>query len=130
MLKLITIVLSLTALLSWAQPVQAKSVFADDTNVNSICQGVGLAGGSSTCDKTSAQSSVGNIVKTAINLISLAVGVIAVIMIIIGGLKYITSGGDSAQTSSAKNTILYAIIGLVIVALAQVIVRFVLANVK
>ena len=56
------------------------------------------------------------------------VGVVAVIMIIVGGLKYITSGGDSGNISGAKNTILYAVIGLIFVALAQVIVRFVLAR--
>ncbi len=47
-------------------------------------------------------------------------------MIIVGGLKYITSGGDSGNITSAKNTILYAIVGLIVVALAQIIVRFVL----
>jgi hypothetical protein len=49
-------------------------------------------------------------------------------MIIWGGLKYITSGGDSGNVTGAKNTILYAIIGLIIVALAQFIVRFVLSK--
>jgi hypothetical protein len=49
-------------------------------------------------------------------------------MIIIGGFRYITSGGKQESVTSAKNTILYAIIGLVIVALAQIIVRFVLSN--
>jgi len=69
------------------------------------------------------------IIRLVINIFSLVVGVVAVIMIIIGGLKYITSGGDSGNVTSAKNTILYAIIGLVIVALAQFIVRFVLSRV-
>jgi hypothetical protein len=50
-------------------------------------------------------------------------------MIIIGGFQYITSSGDSGKVGTAKNTILYAIIGLVIVALAQFIVRFVLSRV-
>lgn len=72
---------------------------------------------------------VGEIIRTVINIFSLIVGVIAVIMIIIGGLKYITSGGDSGNVTSAKNTILYAIVGLIIVALAQIIVRFVLGKV-
>ncbi len=66
------------------------------------------------------------IIKTIINIVSVIVGVVAVIMIVVGGLKYITSGGESSNVSSAKNTIIYAIIGLVIVALAQFIVRFVL----
>lgn len=74
-------------------------------------------------------SKVNDIIKLVINIFSLIVGVIAVVMIIVGGLKYITSSGDSSNVSGAKNTILYAIVGLVIVALAQIIVRFVLAKV-
>lgn len=69
---------------------------------------------------------VQEIVTLVVNIFSIVVGIIAVIMIIWGGLKYITSGGDSTKITSAKNTIIYAIIGLVIVALAQFIVRFVL----
>ncbi len=69
---------------------------------------------------------VDELIVTAINILSIVVGIVAVIMIIVGGFKYITSNGDSGAVSSAKNTILYAIVGLVIVALAQIIVRFVL----
>lgn len=68
---------------------------------------------------------IDQIVSQVINLLSLAVGVVAVIMIIVGGFKYITSGGDSGNVTGAKNTILYAVVGLIVVALAQVIVRFV-----
>ncbi len=68
---------------------------------------------------------VDSLVENVINIISLVVGVVAVIMIIIGGLRYVTSNGDSGQVGNAKNTIMYAVIGLVVVALAQVIVRFV-----
>lgn len=71
---------------------------------------------------------VNNLITQIINIFSVIVGIIAVIFIIIGGLKYITSGGDSGNVTGAKNTILYAIIGLIIVALAQFIVRFVLAK--
>jgi hypothetical protein len=49
-------------------------------------------------------------------------------MIIIGGLKFITSSGNSDRVKSARNTILYAIVGLIIVALAQTIAHFVLAE--
>ncbi len=80
-------------------------------------------------ETVSPEDQVNAIISTIINLFSLVVGVVSVIMIIIGGLKYITSGGDSGNVTSAKNTILYAIIGLVVVALAQVIVRFVLARI-
>jgi cytochrome bd-type quinol oxidase subunit 2 len=68
-------------------------------------------------------------VITIINILSALVGVVAVIMIIVSGLRYITSGGATDKITSAKNGLLYAVIGLVLVALAQVIVRFVLHQV-
>lgn len=76
-----------------------------------------------------AGAEVDSIVADVINIISLVVGVVSVIMIIIGGLRYITSNGDSGNVTNAKNTILYAIIGLVVVALAQLLVRFVIERV-
>lgn len=56
----------------------------------------------------------------------LVIGVVSVFMLIYGGLRYILSGGDAKKVTDAKNTILYAIIGLVIAILAFAIVRFVL----
>lgn len=98
---------------------------------NGLCTGANLSTANTTCDQSTTQAAdeVDTIITTVINIFSLVVGVVSVIMIIIGGLKYITSGGDSGNVSGAKNTILYAIIGLVIVALAQVIVKFVLGRV-
>ena len=61
------------------------------------------------------------------NTILYIVGIIAVIMLIIGGIKYVTSGGDSKKVTDAKNTVLYAIIGLVIAFLAFAIVNFVIS---
>lgn len=75
---------------------------------------------------TSGSQTIEDTIAKIINIFSLIVGAVAVIMIIVGGFKYITSGGDSSNISGAKNTILYAIVGLVIVAIAQAIVRFVL----
>ena len=91
-------------------------------DVTSDCSSGGLSPGQ-TNDK------LNNIIHTVINLLSVVVGVVAVIMIIIGGLRYITSGGSDTSVTGAKNTILYAIIGLIIVALAQILVRFVLSKV-
>lgn len=54
------------------------------------------------------------------------IGAISVIMLIWGGLRYILSGGDSKKITDAKNTVLYAIIGLIISFLAYAIIRFVL----
>ena len=61
------------------------------------------------------------------NTVLFIVGVIAVIMLIIGGIKYVISGGDSKKVTDAKNTILYAIIGMVIAVFSYAIVTFVLS---
>ncbi len=102
-----------------------------DTAQTDICAGVDAvqtqANGTSAC-ATNGTSAVGSIIHTVINVISFFVGLVAVIMIIVGGFRYITSGGDSGKASSARTTIVSAVIGLLIVALAQVIVQFVLTN--
>lgn len=98
------------------------------TPKDQICQGVGAVTGNADCTSTSGQPTVDKVLKLALSILSFVVGVIAVIMLIVGGLKYILSQGESAQTASAKNTILYAIVGMVVAALAQVIVRFVLSK--
>ena len=61
------------------------------------------------------------------NTILYIVGIVAVLMLIIGGIKYVVSGGDSKKVTDAKNTVLYAIIGLVIAFLAYAIVNFVIS---
>lgn len=71
-------------------------------------------------------SNLPNIVKNIINWFSWIVGAISVIMIIYGGFRYITSGGDQNGVTAAKNTLLYAVVGLIVVALSQIIVNFVL----
>ncbi len=66
------------------------------------------------------------IVQTIINTITYVIGIIAVIMIILGGISYATSQGDAAKVKKGKDTILYGIIGLVIAILAYAIINFVL----
>lgn len=81
------------------------------------------------CSPADANKKINDFVHRMINLFSAVVGIVAVVMIIIGGLRYITSGGSDASVTSAKNTLLYAIIGLVIVALAQIIVGVTLSKI-
>jgi cytochrome bd-type quinol oxidase subunit 2 len=78
---------------------------------------------------TEGSSNLNNVITDIVNIFSVIVGIVSVIMIIYGGFRYVTSGGDSGNVSSAKNTIIYAVIGLVVVALAQFIVQFVLDKV-
>ncbi len=97
----------------------------------SLCTGgdtlkVSDTGGNCTNVGSGATGTFNDKIKLVVDFLSAVIGFIAVVMIIIGGFRYITSGGSSDRVSSAKNTIIYAIIGLVIVALAQVIVQFVL----
>ena len=66
--------------------------------------------------------------KQVTNVILYIAGVVAVIMLIIGGIKYVVSGGDSKKVTDAKNTVLYAIIGLIICFLAFAIVNFVISS--
>lgn len=64
-------------------------------------------------------------VQTVISILLFAIGVISVIMIIVGGIRYTVSNGDSSKITQAKNTVLYAVIGLVVALLAYAIVNFV-----
>jgi cytochrome bd-type quinol oxidase subunit 2 len=110
-------------------PVLAPvAVYAADTpNIEeSLSCGSNLKVSPDGCEVSSGTNEIQSIVTGIVNIFSIVVGIVAVIMIIVGGFKYITSGGDSGNITSAKNTIIYAIIGLVVVALAQFIVQFVL----
>ncbi len=69
------------------------------------------------------------LVTKVVNILLWAIGLISVIMIIIGGIRYATSNGDSNAVTGAKNTIMYAVIGLVIAIFAYAIVNFVLVQI-
>ncbi|HMS23265.1 MAG TPA: pilin [Candidatus Saccharibacteria bacterium] len=133
------IILTATALLAVIMPAalvvtpafaQISGVSGDANIQESLCKGGNLdvTDGNCKTNPVEAQETVNDIIGTVINIFSIVVGVTAVIMIIVGGFQYITSGGDSGKVTTAKNTILFAIVGLVIVALAQVIVNFVLSK--
>ncbi len=93
---------------------------------NGLDTGTCLSTTDTSCSTQDPNQTIDNIIRQVINIFSLIVGVVSVIMVIIGGLKYITSSGESNSINSAKNTIMFAVIGLIVVALAQVIVKFVL----
>lgn len=91
-------------------------------NTDEVKDGVKAIGGDQDGNRAGAFT---NLLESIINLLLFIIGAIAVIMIIIGGIKYTTSNGDQAQVTSAKNTILYAIVGLVVAIMAYAIVNFV-----
>jgi hypothetical protein len=122
---------AIALMLAPAAPVFAQSA---QQQINSgLCTGSNLEFTEDTsgadCSTSDATEKINNLIHTIVNLLSAIVGIVAVVMIIVGGLRYITSGGNDASVTGAKNTILYAIIGLIIVALAQILVRFTLSKV-
>lgn len=128
--------ISSLALALFAAPMALAPVAhaATDFDLQSgLCSGSNVnitADPTDSCEATNGQAeqTVNDTVAKGLNLFSAVVGIIAVVMIIVGGIQYITSGGDSGNVTKAKNTILYAVIGLVVVALAQIIVQFVLSR--
>jgi len=111
-------------------------VYAQDVQQqinNGLCAGSNLQftenpSGADCSGGGDAVAKINELIHQIVNILSVIVGIAAVIMIIVGGFRYITSGGNDASVTSAKNTILYAVIGLIVVALSQLIVRFVLGK--
>jgi len=113
---------ALTVIVAGSLVTYNQPAFAATTTKQEVCDAIG-----SKADCTGNNGgNLTKIVKLIINVLSLTVGIVAVIMIIVAGFKYITSGGDTNKVTSAKNALIYAIVGLIIVALAQFIVRVVL----
>lgn len=88
----------------------------------------GIGSGADCAKPTNAATNLfgdGSIFNTITNILLFLIGAISVIMLIIGGVRYVVSGGDQGAVTSAKNTILYAIIGIIVAFLAFAAVRFV-----
>lgn len=93
-------------------PVAAVEVFEECQDQNSsVCTG---------------QNSAPNMIEIVINTALYVLGMVAVLMIVIGGIRYTTSNGNPSQVKAAKDTILYSVVGLVVAILAYTIVNFVL----
>ena len=91
----------------------------------------GVQGGANSArgdDQTSELFGQTGIFRTITNVLLFILGAISVIMIIIGGLRYVVSGGNATAVTAAKNTILYAIVGVIVALLAYAIINFVLSS--
>jgi multisubunit Na+/H+ antiporter MnhB subunit len=112
-----------TALALVAVFIPTSGAFAD-----SVTDG-GVSGGISAANPGNVPTllfGTNSIFTTIVNVLLFVIGAISVIMLIIGGIRYTISAGDSGNVTAAKNTIMYAIIGLVIAFLAYAIVNWVL----
>lgn len=103
----------------------AKSLDPFAGSCNSATQGT--ASGNAICDAQKDPDSLTKIITNVINGILFMLGIAAVIMIILGGVRYVTSNGEPNNIKAAKDTILYSVIGLVVAIMAFAIVNFVVA---
>ncbi len=120
-LAIVLSVLVFTAL----TPVYAENL------TQQACQATGAEGSSSACVNQTDDPITGpkGIIGRAIDLISILVGVASVIVIMVAGFNFITSQGEPAALSKAKNSLIFAVIGIVIVVMAQIIAGFVVKQV-
>lgn len=99
-----------------------------DTYASSHLTARGGADGAKSAEQPSEVTGNGGVFQTITNVLLFIIGAISVIMLIIGGIRYVVSGGDSSAVTSAKNTILYAIVGIIVALLAYALVNFVLTS--
>jgi multisubunit Na+/H+ antiporter MnhB subunit len=119
----ITSSLALTVLIpATAQAAQPSMPFAQVNVFKTACEDPANSNQPICKDRENNLREILNQISTVMLFI---LGAIAVIMIIIGGIRYVTSGGDPQQTKAAKDTVLYAVIGLIVALLAYAIVRFI-----
>ncbi len=120
---------SLFALLLLVAPfsivvADAQVSYAQSASSETACEALGAISGRD-CGSDQDEASSSTLAK-AVGLISWAAGLIGIVMVMVAGLRYVTSQGDPQKVGPAKNALIYAAIGLVVVALSQAIVRFVL----
>jgi hypothetical protein len=131
-IKTLTTTASLTALQLLAAPLSAFATTQED-----LCRGSGGtpsgSGATFACAPPGGGPGVfdeGGVFRNVVNVLIFLVGAISVIMLVVGAIRYVVSGGDPAGTKGAKDTILYAIIGIVVAAAAFGIVTFVIGSVS
>ena len=127
--KIIISMVSLVAVAAVLPATPAVALF-EGAKGQATC-GANLQDGSTSgcTDTTDSENKVSSTLGTVIGILSLIVGVVSVIMLVIGGMRFVTSNGDGSSTAAARNTIIYAVVGIIIAALAQFIVKFVVGKV-
>lgn len=114
-----------TALTMMVAAVAAPAPAANaecNTDQLSVTGGVNCA---KSPDQPESLEGEGGVIETVTTVLLFVIGAVSVIMLIIGGIRYTTSNGDQGAVTSAKNTIMYAIIGLVVALLSFALVQFV-----
>lgn len=123
--KLLILALAVAGLVTPAVSVYAKDAFCDESlKGTALWESMG-------CDQTQsgANEVFSNTVIGIINGVLGIIGLVAVIFIIYGGFLYLTSAGDASKVKKGRDSILYAVIGLIIVGIAFAVVNFVIVNI-
>lgn len=129
--KVLIILTVLTLSVPTIIPLQASAVACNNIGTG-IGKGISATAGTASpqqfgCNgQGSITSGIKSIAAKVVNIFSIIVGIVSVVMIIYAGFRYITSGGESGSVSNAQKTLIFAIIGLIVVVLAQIIVHYVL----
>lgn len=117
-----------TSLVAFCLSFSPIAVFADNCSTE-VCSGNYPESVKSACGcGTSNTNTLPNVIVNILNGVIAVAGVIAVIFVIVGGVQYMTSSGDANKVKKAKDTILYAIIGLIVCVLSFAIVNFVIVK--
>jgi hypothetical protein len=121
--KYILAVMLLAVMATTSMLVAAPAFAATTDTASQVQDGVNAVGGEDV-----GEDALPTLIQNVINVILFIVGSAAVIMIIVGGIRYVTSNGDQANVKAAKDTILYSVIGLVVAVMAYAIVQFVVSS--
>lgn len=121
-IKIILATLGVVGLVLVASPVEVQAL--DIWNA-AAC---GSNPDAEVCKTQGSDANMNNIIKTITSTLLFLLGAVAVIMIIFSGFKYVTSSGDQTRIASAKNTLMYSVVGLVVAVAAYAIVDFVLSR--
>lgn len=142
-LVIVALIVGVLSILATGKAVHASGSSSGSSNSSNSNSGSGSGSKNSASTPGGIQSGIdaardahggsGDLVgffKKIVNTFLFLIGAISVVMIIYAGFQYVNSGGDSGKVSAAKNTILYAVIGIVVATLAYAIVNFVVNNIK
>lgn len=127
-IKIAVFALATCGLLGISLPVFAEDC-SDICNLNCTSVPPAVKDAQGCNGSNAATADAKDVIIKIINSILLVLGIVAVIFVIVGGIQYMMSTGDPGKTKKARDTILYACIGLIICALSYAIVNFVIVNI-
>lgn len=108
--------------------VQAADILGPSAQCNTANSGTGssaICTDDATAKGNPSDDPVVDKLENIATIVAIVAGAAAVILLLVGSIQYITSGGDTNKVTNAKNTVIYALVGLVVIALAASIIEFV-----